>query len=145
MKSARQYFHPFLSFLMMRLFASDKNALFPIRAQVQEFINGDLLIVVEGGVSHIGAVGLSLPRPSISSPGQKRASTSLFTVLGHRDDEIVNEMSDLIVAATGRTVVVVAGLHFPELKREDIGLLQKEWQKLARQIGKSFKTEGKDV
>lgn len=106
-----------------------------------EFGNGDLLVAVEGGRSHIGAVGLSLPRPSLSFPGQKRASKSIFTVFGHRDDEIVNEMSDLIVAATGRAVVVVAGAHFPDLKTGEIAQLQQEWHELAQQIVHEFKPE----
>ncbi len=130
---------------MMHSYASDDKSLFPIRAQVHEFSNGDLLITVEGGISHVGAVGLSLPRPSLSLPGRQRASTSLFTIPGHREDELVKEMSDTIVAATGRTVVLVAGIHFPELQREDIGSLQREWRKLAQQIAKAFKAEAGDV
>ncbi len=126
---------------MIYSYASDENCPFPIKASVHEFANGDLLVTVEGGISHIGAVGLSQPRPSLSSPGRQRASTSLFTVCGHREDELVKEMSDLIVAATGRTVVLVAGIHFPKLLREDLGRLQEEWQLIAEQIGKVFKAE----
>ena len=123
---------------MMHSYSSDENSLLPIRALVHEFSNGDLLVTVEGGISHVGAVGLSLPRPSLSLPGRKRASTSLFTIPGHREDELVKEMSDLIVAATGRTVVLVAGIHFPKLQRDDLGRLQKEWRKLALQIAKGL-------
>ena len=126
---------------MIYSYASDENSHFPIKASVHEFASGDLLVIVEGGVSHIGAVGLSQPRPSLSSPGRQRASTSIFTVCGHREDELVKEMSDLIVAATGRTVVLVAGIHFPNLLREDLGRLQDEWKLIAEQIGNVFKAE----
>ena len=129
---------------MIYSYASDENSSFPLKALVHEFANGDLLVSVEGGISHIGAVGLSQPRPSMSSPGQQRASTSLFTLCGHREDELVKEMSDLIVAATGRTVVLVAGIHFPKLLRDDLGCLQEEWRSLAEQIGKVFKAEDDD-
>lgn len=129
----------------MHYYSSDEKSLFPIRALVHEFSNGDLLVTVEGGISHVGAVGLSLPRPSLSLPGRQRASTSLFTIPGHREDELVKEMSDMIVAATGRIVVLVAGIHFPGLQREDIGGLQREWRKLAQQIAKAFKAEAGDV
>ncbi|HIE12626.1 MAG TPA: hypothetical protein EYP63_04240 [Desulfotomaculum sp.] len=71
-----------------------------------------LIVQVLGGERpHVGAVALSLPRPSLSEPGKLRASTTVVPLYGHRDDEIARPAAERLAVALGQPVVVVAGVH----------------------------------
>jgi|GEM_PF-3126735 len=128
----------------MRIFTSRENCPFPLRALVHEFAGGDLFVLVEGGVGHLGALTLSLPRESQGAPGETRASTSVLTAPGHRDDEAAREMSDILVRALGRKVGMVVGMHFPGLKPAELDLVRAEWRFLAREIATAWPVEDND-
>lgn len=106
----------------------------PIEFLVREFVNGDLLLVIEGGQSHIGALGLGLPRPSRSSAGNFRASMSSLALPDHRDDEMLREIMEIVVAGSGRRVAAVAGIHFDDLTGEQLEALRRGWRALAAAV-----------
>jgi hypothetical protein len=86
--------------------------------------DGGLIVQILGGESpHVGAVVLSLPRPSTSEPGKLRAVSTVVPLYGHRDDEIARPAAEHLVTALGQTVVVVAGVHIEAAAPEDIALL----------------------
>ena len=85
-------------------------------------LGDDLLIAVWGGTHpHIGAVGIAHPRPSLKDPEQISATASIYTVIGHKEDAVVQKMATEIAAALNRMVVVTAGIHWDDLTPEAIG------------------------
>jgi len=81
----------------------------------------DLCVVITGGERpHLGAVALSLVRPSISSPLEDSASTSILTVIGHKEDEIVRKAGHALASKLGKNVVVSCGVHIDNITGEEI-------------------------
>ncbi|WP_334110388.1 prenylated flavin chaperone LpdD, partial [Thermodesulfitimonas autotrophica] len=69
-----------------------------------------LVVQILGGEKpHVGAVAIALPRPSLSSPGELRANTTVVPLYGHRDDEIARPAAERLAVACAQPVVVVAG------------------------------------
>jgi hypothetical protein len=52
--------------------------------------SGDDVVVVLGGGErpHIGALAVAIPRPSLADPEQTSSTSSVITLLGHKDDEL---------------------------------------------------------
>ena len=48
---------------------SVKKGRFEVAAQITR-MGGDLLVVLSGGIGHIGAIGIAQPRESLSTPGK---------------------------------------------------------------------------
>ncbi len=69
---------------------------------------------------HIGAVAVSIPRPSLVNPRQQSASTSVFTLVGHKEDELARPMAAELARALDRTTVVVAGVHIHRARAPDL-------------------------
>lgn len=76
----------------------------------------DYLLSIWGGKAHIGAVAMAQPRPSLADPKRLSATASVFCYLGHKEDELVKEVSVRLASALGTRVVVAAGLHWDHLE-----------------------------
>jgi len=94
----------------------------------------DLVVVLEGGAAHIGAVGIAQPRPSLSDPARTSATSSVYTFLGHKEDEITKMMAQELARKLGCRVVVVAGLHWDKINPEGIGEVIAMCRSLAARI-----------
>jgi hypothetical protein len=90
----------------------------------------DYLLSVWGGDPHIGAVAMAQPRPSLTDPDRMSATSSVFCYLGHKEDEVVKEVSERLAAALQAKVVVAAGLHWDDLGPEGIRQVVKNVQAL---------------
>jgi len=84
-------------------------------------MGSDILVVISGGASHIGAVAMAQPRPSLQDPKRTSSTSSVFTFPGHREDVVVKAMSEELSKRLGCRSVVVAGLHWDGLHSEQIG------------------------
>lgn len=80
----------------------------------------DYLLSVWGGEPHIGAVAMAQPRPSLADPSRVSATASVFCYVGHKEDEVVKEISERLASALGAKVVVAAGLHWDDLGQAGI-------------------------
>ncbi len=80
----------------------------------------DLVVAVEGGQAHVGAVAAALPRPSLADPARTSASVSSFCYPAHKDDEPARELARMLGAGLGVKVVVVAGMHWEGLDEDGI-------------------------
>jgi hypothetical protein len=85
-------------------------------------LGSDYLLTIWGGEAHIGAVAMAQPRPSLADPDRLSATASVFCYVGHKEDQVVKEVSERLASALGAKVVVAAGLHWDDLKQE--GILQ---------------------
>lgn len=82
---------------------------------------GGLSVTLVGGdLPHIGAVAISLPRPSRKNPNRRSATTSVFTLVGHKEDELARPFAAALARALGLTSVVAAGVHIEGARPADL-------------------------
>jgi hypothetical protein len=94
---------------------------YDLDARVTRVGEKDWLVCIWGGERpHIGAVGMALPRPSLSDPHKTSSTVSVFTYPGHKEDHLVKEAAETLSAALGGNVVVCAGAHWDQLDPEGI-------------------------
>ncbi|TKB26527.1 hypothetical protein FCL47_08930 [Desulfopila sp. IMCC35006] len=75
----------------------------------------DYLLSIWGGTPHIGAVAMAQPRDSLQDPARRSATASVFCYVGHKEDQVVKEVSERMSRELNTKVVVAAGLHWDEL------------------------------
>ncbi len=73
-----------------------------------------------GEKPHIGAVALAIPRPSLKTAGKISATVSVLAVTGHKEDEFAKKAAHFLSSALNLPVVVVAGIHIDNIKKEEI-------------------------
>lgn len=84
-------------------------------------IGADVLVYIWGGERpHIGAVAAAQPRPSLVQNERVSATASVLTYPGHKEDVVVKQASEALAAALETKVVVTAGIHWDNLKADDI-------------------------
>jgi hypothetical protein len=98
-------------------------------------LGDDLLTCLWGGTGpHIGAVAVALPRPSGADPQITSSTSSVLTLLGHKEDTVVKMVSEELSSKLNRTVVVAAGIHWDDLDRSGIAEILDNCQTLAERI-----------
>jgi gallate decarboxylase subunit D len=119
---------------MKRMTVTVKTGRFSLEALVVT-IGPDLLVAIGGGTHpHVGAVALAVPRPSLQNHRRTSATSSVLTLLGHKEDVTAKTVSEALAAALKRNVVVTAGIHWDNLKPEDIGAINELTQRLIAKI-----------
>jgi gallate decarboxylase subunit D len=84
-------------------------------------VGEDLCIIISGGdAPHIGCVTLSIPRPSLSDPNINSATTSVFNLIGHKDDEAARYVSHTLSSKLNKNIVVTCGIHVDNITTEEI-------------------------
>ncbi len=73
---------------------------------------------------HIGVAAAAQPRPSLQDPTRTSATSSVLTLLGHKEDQVVKTASERLAAALGTHVVVTAGMHGDGLSPEIIATVE---------------------
>ena len=125
---------------MNRMTVTVKKGRFSLEALVMS-IGPDLLAAVWGGTHpHIGAVALALPRPSLQNRRKTSATSSVLTLLGHKEDVTAKMVSEALAAALKRNVVVTAGIHWDNLRPEEIGAINDLTRRLIEKILKKAGT-----
>jgi hypothetical protein len=111
-----------------------KEGRFLLQARVI-LVGDDLLVSIWGGTHpHIGAVALALPRPSLKDRKKTSATSSVLTVLGHKEDQTVKAVSETLSAVFKKNTVVTAGIHWDNLKTEEINVIMGLTEKLTQKI-----------
>jgi len=112
---------------------SEKRGPFEVYARA-ESMGEDVLVVLWGGVAHIGAIGMAQPRPSLRDSSVKSATSSVFTFVGHKEDVPAKAMSEGLAARLNKKVVVVAGIHWDNALPEEIGMISEACGALLERI-----------
>jgi hypothetical protein len=106
-------------------------------------IGDDLLVAIWGGTKpHVGAVAVALPRPSLTDPQITSSTSSVFTLLGHKEDEVVKMVSERLSARLEKNVVVTAGIHWDNLTEGAIEEIVHNCRELADEIQGRIIREG---
>jgi hypothetical protein len=88
------------------------------RARVNITVNSmgsDLVVRIYNQNAHIGAVAIG-----DYDYERQRASVSVITRLGHKDDALAKEAAYLLSKSIRRPVCVIAGVHLDNITREEI-------------------------
>jgi gallate decarboxylase subunit D len=75
----------------------------------------DLVVCIFNAAAHIGAVSIGE-----YDFGHSRASVSVVTRLGHKDDALAQKAAYLISKTTHKPVCVIAGVHLDDITQEEI-------------------------
>ena len=97
-----------------------------------ESVGDDLIIRLFNEEAHIGAVALSEYHP-----GEKRASTSVLTRFGHRDDSVATMAAYRICRRLKKPVCAIAGIHVDNISKEEIDQVVKNCQNLVERYLKN--------
>jgi gallate decarboxylase subunit D len=112
---------------------SEKKASFEINAHIS-LLGEDLLVILSGGASHIGAIGMAQPGPSLINTGKVTATSSVFTFPGHKEDGLSKSISDKLAKGLNKKTVVVAGLHWDGIKADEIKIIVEMCEKISQRI-----------
>jgi hypothetical protein len=127
---------------MKLLSLSVKEGRFRLQASVR-LIGPDILVALWGGTHpHIGAVALALPRPSLKDKKKTSATSSVLTILGHKEDQTVKAVAEKISSVFKKNCVVTAGIHWDHLKPEEINIIISLTEKLTQGIINKIKKVG---
>jgi gallate decarboxylase subunit D len=92
-------------------------------------MGADIVVRIFNQYAHIGAVAIAE-----YDAKHQRASVSVVTRLGHKDDAIAQKAAYLICKSTQKTVCVIAGVHLDDISIEEITTFQKNADSLIEDL-----------
>lgn len=101
--------------------------------------DGIIVAVLGGEKSHVGAIGLGIPRQSLTNPSSISSTSSILTLTGHKDDQIARPVAEELAREFKQAVVVVAGIHVEEATRKDIKILLANSKKAVTELEMEMK------
>ena len=78
----------------------------------------DLIVIIDNEMAHLGAVALGE-----YDHENTRASVSVITQLGHKEDAVARQAAYAIAKATRHPACVIAGMHLDGITAEEIETL----------------------
>jgi len=78
-------------------------------------IGDDYLLTLTGGSEHVGAVSIGH-----FDEKSRRASSSVITMPGHREEQLALQGARQVSGATKKTTVFIAGIHQDNISPEEI-------------------------
>jgi len=78
-------------------------------------MGNDLVVSIYNENAHVGAVAVGE-----YDHEHQRASVSVITRLGHKDDAIAQKAAHLITKSIGKPVCVIAGIHLDNITQEEV-------------------------
>jgi hypothetical protein len=94
-----------------------------------ESVDKDMFFVLSGGREHIGAVAMG-----IYDKESCRASSSVISVPGHREDEIALRGARKVSAVTQSTTVFMVGIHVDTITVDEIQTIVKASEKMIDEL-----------
>ena len=84
---------------------------------------GVVVCVFGGEKPHVGSLALGIPRPSLRSPTEVSATSSVINLVGHKDDEIARPVAEKFARELQQVTAVIAGVHIDNASEDDIARL----------------------
>ncbi|MDI6870632.1 MAG: hypothetical protein QME79_04590 [Bacillota bacterium] len=91
-----------------------------LEVAVENSGNGLVVTVFGGDRPHVGTVILAQPRPSLSRPGERSATSTCLPLLGHQEEPLARPIAEALARELDVPVVVVAGVHLEKARPEEI-------------------------
>ncbi len=99
------------------------------------FLGKDLIILLGGGEKpHVGSVAIALPRKSLKEKEKTSCTSSVYNLLGHKDEVIVRMLAEKVCVALNKVVVCAGGVHIENASEEEICKIVENCNKLAEKI-----------
>lgn len=99
----------------------------------------DVIAAISGGERpHVGAVAVAIPRPSSKDASKLSSTSSVFTLVGHRDDGVARMASEELAKKLNRVAVVSAGIHMEKASEADIRKLVGNAEKAVKEVIRIF-------
>jgi len=99
------------------------------------WLGGDLNISIFGGdKGHIGAVAVAQSRPSLVDPAVTSASTSVITLVGHKEDRIACKVAEQVAIEINGVASVACGIHVKQATIEQISMICRAVDHLLEQL-----------
>ena len=95
-----------------------------------QLIGKDLIICIFNGGGHLGAVAVA-----DYSHEEDRASTSVLTRLGHKDDAVAYNAAYKLCKRLKKPVCAIAGIHLDNITDEEIAVITRNCDKLVEKVG----------
>jgi len=92
-------------------------------------MGNDLVVIIYNVNAHVGAVAVGE-----YDHKEERASTSVITRLGHKDDLIAQKAAYLISKHTRRSSCVIAGVHVDDITEEEISKILENTSSLVGEL-----------
>ena len=88
-------------------------------------IGEDFIVCLFNEAGHIGAAAVAE-----YSEKEKRASVSVITCFGHKEDALASDAARRLCKAVRRPVCVIAGIHLDDITETEIAEILKNCEKL---------------
>jgi len=103
----------------------------------------DLQVIIWGGDKpHIGAVALAQSRPSLENPEKTSSTSSILSIVGHKENIVVQYVSEKLSATLKTNVAVTAGMHWNVFDEEDIEMVMRSVDNLLQLIINFLQSKG---
>ncbi len=96
-----------------------------LEVAVENSGDGLVVTVFGGDRPHVGTVILAQPRPSLSRPGERSATSTCLPLLGHQEEALARPVAETLARELGVPVVVVAGVHLERPSPAELGAVVK--------------------
>ena len=105
-----------------------------------QILGNDILLSIWGGtMPHIGSVSVTQPRPGITKPEKRSATSSVYNFIGHKDEAVARFCAEKIAATCQKKTVAVAGIHIDNASKADIDAIMKNIDALCTHILKKLR------
>ncbi len=94
-----------------------------------QYIGNDLVVYLFNERGHLGAVAVA-----DYAFEENRASASVITRLGHKDDAVASSAAQSLCKLLKKPVCVIAGIHLDNIAEEEIRQIIRNCEKLVEQL-----------
>jgi hypothetical protein len=98
-----------------------------------DFIGKDLIVRLFNKQGHLGAVAIA-----DFSNTEHRASTSVITRLGHKDDSVAYSAAYKLCKRLKRPVCTIAGIHLDDITDEEIAQITRNCDALVDELSRQL-------
>jgi hypothetical protein len=99
-------------------------------------MGNDLCVVIAGGeLPHLGAVAVAQARPSLADKTKTSATTSVITLLGHKEDVIASRVAHALAARLKKNVVVCCGIHVDDIRADEMTFVEDVIRRFCENFG----------
>jgi gallate decarboxylase subunit D len=96
-----------------------------------QLLGKDLIVCLFNGQGHLGAVAVA-----DFCHAENRASTSVITRLGHKDDVIASNAAHKLCRKLKKPVCAIAGIHLDAITKEEIAEIVRNCDLLVERLSK---------
>ncbi len=129
-----------MTLFSQRIEFSSGEGKFRVEGVVNRTGNGTIVSMIGGEEPHIGAVAVATPRLGLKDNTKTGATCSVYTLLGHRDDEIAKPAAEEFAKELGEVTIVIAGIHIKNAYEDEIKTLVNNAQKVTKDLLREMKS-----